>query len=390
MARTSKATMSVISPPTSTTPALAVRTSATPEMGGVLAQATAAGMWRGHRPTVIQGSRKAVLRVGVLVGCLLAGACGNAATPTPKTKPVAVIRSPISGRAVTSPDQRVLVVKIENTAGARPQLGLASADMVFVEEVEGGITRFAAVFSSQRPETVGPIRSARITDPQLVAQFGHVAFTYSGAQARMSPVLAAANLTQVRERRNSGWTRSTERHAPHNLYGHPTGLLEQAGEGIAVASNMGRTFSDSVPAGGVKVASVRAAYPAEAMTIDWLQGNWTITSGRDIITDGTAVHPADVLIQYVTQSPSQFHDRHGGVTPFAETVGTGTGLFLRNGQSWPVTWKRTTESDPTTWFDAMGQPLVFKPGTIWNLLIPKERPVGVTAPAAKASTSPSP
>jgi hypothetical protein len=303
---------------------------------------------------------------------------------------------------VTSPDQRVLVIKVENTADARPQVGLASADMVFVEEVEGGISRLAAVFSSQRPQTVGPIRSARITDPTLVAQFGQVAFVYSGAQARMAPVLAAANLVQVKERRNDAWTRSTLRSAPHNLYGHPTALLDQAGDGISVASDMGRTFDEGGVPGGTPVLTVKAAYPAEAMLISWdaTGKNWTVKSGKDVITDGTQalasdpasagnpVHPADVLIQYVIQRPSAFHDRHGGVTPFAQTVGTGTGLLLRDGRMWNVRWGRATESDPTVWTDAAtGAAVSFRRGTIWNLLVPNDRPVVVTKPAAATASA---
>lgn len=326
-----------------------------------------------------------------LATALLGAACSSSPAAQPQARKPKVTYSPISGMPVTSPDQRVLVVKVENTAPARPQVGLSQADMVFVEEVEGGITRFAAVFSSQRPETVGPVRSARITDPQLVAQFGKVAFAYSGAQAKMAPVLRAANLVQVREsRRGTGWTRATERSAPHNLYGHPAGLLEQAGAGIAVAAPFGREFSDTLPAGGSPVQSVRVPYPAESITVDWSAGDWVITSGRDVITDGAPVQPGSVLVQYVRQTASQFHDRHGGVTPFAETVGSGTGVYLRDGRSWDVTWRRATESDPTVWLDSAGKPLQFARGTIWNLLVPKERPVEITRPAPAASPSTSP
>lgn len=342
----------------------------------------------------------------VAVSLLAACGGGDADVKKGRSGPPPVY-SPISGREVTSPDQRVLVIKVENTGAARPQVGLSAADMVFVEEVEGGITRLAAVFSSQRPDTVGPVRSARITDPQLVAQFGKVAFVYSGAQARMAPVLAAANLIQVKERRNDAWTRSTLRGAPHNLYGHPTALLDQAGDEVSVATSMSRSFGEGIPAGGQSVVSLKAAYPAESMIVKWdsAMKQWEITSGRDVITDGTQalandpvaegapVRPADVLVQYVVQRPSQFHDRHGGVTPFAQTVGTGTGLFLRDGRMWNVKWSRPAESDPTVWTDAQtGAPVVFKRGTIWNLLIPKDRPVAVTKPApssASGSASPS-
>ena len=344
---------------------------------------------------------------GLVVLSLLAACGGSTKTAKPGRVAPPPVYSPISGREVTSPDQRVLVIKVENTAAARPQVGLSSADMVFVEEVEGGITRLAAVFSSQRPDIVGPVRSARITDPQLVAQFGKVAFVYSGAQARMAPVLAAANLIQVKERRNDAWTRSTLRGAPHNLYGHPTALLDQAGEGVSVASSMNRRFSDAIPVGGTAILAMKAAYPAESMVVQWdaPTKQWRITSGRDVITDGTAavatdptsegspVRPADVLVQYVIQRPSQFHDRHGGVTPFAQTIGTGTGLLLRDGQMWNVKWSRATEADPTVWSDATtGAPVSFKRGTIWNSLVPNDRPVQITKPvlaAASGSASPS-
>lgn len=345
--------------------------------------------------------------VGLLAITLLA-ACGGATKTAERGRTAPPpLYSPISGREVTSPDQRVLVIKVENTAAARPQVGLASADMVFVEEVEGGITRLAAVFSSQRPDIVGPVRSARITDPQLVAQFGKVAFVYSGAQARMSPVLKAANLIQVKERRNDAWTRSTLRGAPHNLYGHPTALLDQAGDGVSTAKSMGRSFSDAIPTGGTAIVSIKAAYPAESMVVQWdaTAKHWQVTSGRDVITDGTPavagdaeaagspVHPADVLVQYVIQRPSQFHDRHGGVTPFAQTIGTGAGVLLRDGQMWNVKWSRATEADPTVWtYATTGASVSFKRGTIWNLLVPNDRPVQVTKPtppAASGSASPS-
>ena len=326
----------------------------------------------------------------ILCAAVVLAACGGG-TSKPTARTPQVTYSPLSGMPVTSPDQRILVVKVENTAPARPQQGLSEADIVFVEEVEGGITRFAAVYSSQRPDTVGPVRSARITDPQLVAQFGSVAFAYSGAQAKMAPVLRAASLIEVRESRSgTGWTRSTERSAPHNLYGHPAGLLEQAGDGVSKATDIGREFADKAPSGGTAVTSVVAKYPAERMSIDWLGTGWQISSGKDIITDGAPVRPGSILIQYVTQAPSQFHDRHGGVTPFAETVGRGTGVYLRDGRYWRVTWQRLTESDPTTWFDAKGQPVQFARGTIWNLLVPKERRVEITRPAAGASPSTSP
>ena len=81
----------------------------------------------------------------------------------------------------------VLVVKIDDTKYAHPQIGLEAADIVYIEQVEGGVTRLAAVFSSKIPDRIGPVRSARISDIDILSQFGRVAFAYSGAQSKLLP-----------------------------------------------------------------------------------------------------------------------------------------------------------------------------------------------------------
>ena len=78
------------------------------------------------------------------------------------------------------PRQPVVVVKIDDTASGRPQIGLESADVVYVEQVESGLTRLAAVFASRLPAMVGPVRSVRNSDPELLATYGHPTLAYSG------------------------------------------------------------------------------------------------------------------------------------------------------------------------------------------------------------------
>ena len=92
-------------------------------------------------------------------------------------------RNSISGRIGS--DGPILVVKIDDTPAAHPQAGLEDADVVYIEQVEGGLTRLAAVFSSKIPDVIGPVRSARISDIELLEQFGRVAFAYSGAQSKL-------------------------------------------------------------------------------------------------------------------------------------------------------------------------------------------------------------
>ena len=103
--------------------------------------------------------------------------------------PDAAVTNALSGReGINGP---VLVVKIDDTTQAHPQVGLEDADVVYIEQVEGGLTRLAAIFSSIIPQRIGPVRSARISDIDILSQFGRVAFAYSGAQRKLLPVIAA-------------------------------------------------------------------------------------------------------------------------------------------------------------------------------------------------------
>jgi len=93
----------------------------------------------------------------------------------------------------------VLAVKIDDTAQAHPQIGLSQADVIYIEQVEGGLTRLATIFSTPErlPPLIGPVRSARISDIDILAQYGHVAFAFSGAQTKLFPVINAANLENL-------------------------------------------------------------------------------------------------------------------------------------------------------------------------------------------------
>ena len=100
-----------------------------------------------------------------------------------EVKPIAEIEvtyNSISGRVGV--DGPVLAVKIDDTRLARPQIGVEDADLVYIEQVEGGLTRLAAIFSSVIPENIGPVRSARISDIDILSQYGKVIFAYSGEQ----------------------------------------------------------------------------------------------------------------------------------------------------------------------------------------------------------------
>ena len=106
-------------------------------------------------------------------------------TPTAEVEPPTTLLSGRPGK-----DGQVLAVKLDNTVNSHPHAGLIAADVVYLEEVEYGLTRFMAIFSSKYPQVVGPVRSARLSDLDILQQYGKVAFAFSGAQPRSSTTSA--------------------------------------------------------------------------------------------------------------------------------------------------------------------------------------------------------
>ena len=301
----------------------------------------------------------------------------ESASPSPTPTPSDFVgipegASPFSGRPGGA-GKKVLVVKFDNTPNAQPHTGLRSADIVYIEEVEFGLTRIAAVFSSVLPKTVGPVRSARISDIDLLAQFGRPAFAYSGAQHKMRPVLARASIYDVSgDRGPSGYYRDPRRKAPYNFFGVPARLLARAPK-ASTAQDIGFVFSQTVPTGGraVKVATV--PYPASQAKFVWnvkaKSFDVYLNKKPARATEGGTQHATTVVIQYVQQHDSGFGDKFGGKTPMLETVGTGKAWVLRDGRAYPVTWTRSAATSGTTYTTADGSPLPLAAGQIWVVLV---------------------
>jgi len=255
---------------------------------------------------------------------------------------------------------RVLAVKIDNVGQARPQTGLNNADLVYGIEVEGGLSRLMAVYDSNHlPASVGPVRSARETDLQLLAEYNHPALAFSGAQSQLLPVLRSSSAI-VAETGTSAFYRVSDRPAPHNEYLHTKGLADSAG----VAQDIGLTFSGTVPAGGTAATTASAAMPAAKFTFTWTGSQY------EVAMDGSSSPwTADnVIIQHVQVQESQYHSRTGYV-PFSQTVGQGSAAILRDGRSYTVQWDRPAASDGTT-YTLNGQPLPLRPGRTWIILEP--------------------
>jgi len=310
-----------------------------------------------------------------VVGLSLLGLTGTGVSHLPFTSEV--VTHSLTG--LSGEDGAVLVVKIDDTPAAHPQVGLREADVVYIEQVEGGLTRLAAVYSSQIPTLVGPVRSARISDIDLFAQFGRVAFAYSGAQTKFRPVLAAANLSDVGAMKYGAafYANDPLRVPPYAMMLKAQGLLnhvQTSGVQVAVSKRMGWSFG-AAPSSMEKFSSVHISWPTNSYDAQWSksEGRWLLShnGSPDFDETGYQLGPKTLVIQIVSITDSIYHDKVGGVTPYSATVGSGDCFILRNGAMVKAHWSRNDIESGTTFTGADGQEIAFDRGQIWFALTSK-------------------
>jgi hypothetical protein len=290
-------------------------------------------------------------------------------------------------------DGPILVVKLDDTRSAHPQIGIEEADIVYIEQVEGGLTRLAAVFSSKIPQRIGPIRSARISDIELLAQFGRVGFAYSGAQSKLRPVLESANLINASAERNPAtiYTTDPTRVQPYAMVLRADLLLDSLkakGVKLEESKSVGWKFGDA-PSGGEVVTDIRLSWPASSYDAHWSedQSRWLLdhVGAPNFADSGVRLGASTLVIQKVEITDSIYKDKVGGVTPFSPTVGTGEGYIARDGKVFKALWSRPTEGSGTKWTTIDGAEISFKKGQIWVALMDKE-PI-FTKPSVDATKS---
>ena len=289
--------------------------------------------------------------------------------------------SPLSGLP-GGEGRPVVMVKYGNSRPDRPHYSLNQADLFYVEEVEWGLTRVAAMFNSKFPGVVGPTRSARISDLELLEQFIKPGLAFSGANDVLLKIIRKSKSVSLSPSdRPSYYFRSSKKSAPHNQLLNLAEMMAKETK-VGAVKDIGLTFNAAPAVGGVAAKTFSASWASAKVAGTWNGKGWTVafdgTTHKDA-ANGSLLTPKTVVLQFVDRKTSKFGDKFGGKTPLLKTVGAGRAVILRNGQSFESTWSRPTETSGTK-FTFNGAHFAFDVGQVMIVLVDgtlKKAPVTV-------------
>ncbi|MCL2655119.1 MAG: DUF3048 domain-containing protein [Coriobacteriia bacterium] len=332
--------------------------------------------------------RHPVLFRSICVVVLLCAACGLAAckkkapaqSPVVTSEPAAPAPAvwPLTGLPAPNDaviKRRPLSVKIENIKAARPQTGVNRADIVYETMVEGGITRFNCLYDSDIPDTVGPVRSARLSDLWVVPQYKGL-FFYSGSNSEVNKGLKPRNMTKLGyDSATSLYHRISERSAPHNLYLSLSKAYDKAKatkiKTSGSAPNPGPVFgelsSDETTAAATTITIPFASLSQVSWTWDSAHGQYLRANDGAPAVDmatGKQLWATNVVVMWATYTTAHALDPAGNPTYDITLGGTGKAAIFRNGLRIDGTWKADKNTPPVI-TDAAGKVIPLEPGRTW-------------------------
>ena len=315
---------------------------------------------------------------------------GTTSTTTPQQKPVSdqerEFLAPFRGTPIDSTElySPPLALKIDNAPTALPQQGLQDADIVFEELVEGGLTRFLAIFHSQIPTSVGPIRSGRSTDIPLLMPFDGALFGWSGSNWAFRKLLDTVVITDVGLYRNpSHYWRQTERISPSNLWVRASQLFNKEAHDPHSSEPLWpyelpeeTTSAPSREIKGVKVdwGSTKVEYLWDAARSGWARSqNDDPHVGLDLKGEQHELAPENLIIQFTKYVLTNEEDVNGARIPLGlVSEGSGTALILKDGGLIEGRWIKANVTVHTDFFDKQGRLIALSPGSTWVLLAPRD------------------
>jgi hypothetical protein len=313
----------------------------------------------------------------------------SASTPGPGKCPL-TDQDPPQGISL---DRPVLAVKVDGSLAAeRPsgQSGLDAADIVYEEPVEGGLGWFLALFHCGEPTTVGPVREARLEDPDLLAQYGSALYaTAGGPAAIMDKVTATAGLINLDSvRHGPAYSRNDLRTAPYNLFADPAKLRAARLRSTVKPPGPPSSQFQFIDTAGQSPAENPSPKP-QSLTFKFgaqITYKYDPTAASYLRFENGQAHRADsgsqirvvnVVVMWVKISQTKIVDPAGNASPYPIVVGQGNAMVLNGGVEHDGTWTRGDLSAPISFVDHAGKPIPMMAGNTWIHLIASEEPVYV-------------
>jgi hypothetical protein len=308
---------------------------------------------------------------------------GPSISPDKSAPPAPVIPPtwPLTGVAAAVVNRPALVVKIENSPEARPQTGLDQTDMVWEEVVEGGITRFAAIFNSVVPDQVGPVRSVRPMDAGITAPL-HGLIAFSGGQAGFVNQIRAAGAQIISmDLGNKGFARVKGRPAPHNVYGTPSTFWSQADAAHSALPPAQFGFAKTAATATAAVAGT----PLTTLNLRLSPSSnpiWTWSAAAGVFSRSEGAKPAvtaagaqltatNVVVLRVKVVDTGTRDPAGNPVPETVMLDSGDAVVVSGGKQLAAKWSKASTGEPVVLTSAAdGSPVKLAPGNIWMELVP--------------------
>ncbi len=272
---------------------------------------------------------------------------------------------PLTGLPLTDPallSKPALVVKVSNDSGARPQTGLNDPDIIF-EAWGAGPTRFATVWHSRDADFVGPIRSCREQDVNLVGEFNRAVFACSGGNPGNLRLLRDSDLLLVTEGQGPGWELDRTRSRPHKTHADTAQLRANAGPDRTGPSQQFRyraaataaTAGDPMSGFDLQIQQIFVQWRYDSATGTYLRSQ---EDKPHRLADGAQVSTENVVVVWLDYEPSQTDRR----SPDGITTGTNPAAVFTGGRIVLGTWTRTDRLAPFVFADTAAAPILLTPG----------------------------
>lgn len=299
--------------------------------------------------------------------------------------------APLTGLPIdeSKVDNRVFAVMLDNHIGARPQAGMSQADIVYEILAEGTITRYMALFQSEYPENIGPVRSARPYFLKKAMEY-HAFYTHVGGSPQgLADIkrLGAYDIDAMSCRGGTFW-RVDHKKIPHNMYTSSDTIIKEAerkGYSLKESIETFNFYKEDTKINGEKGDIIKLRYkkPTGSDSIGYVSEyqydenteEYVRYTNHEPYTDennNMVLTTKNILVQYAN---TRVIDNYGRRE--IDIVGTGKGLYFTRGEYVSVTWEKPGETSRTRYYLESGEEIQLNPGKTWIQVVPMSMTVEI-------------